>query len=248
LIVKVFQQMTGAQLILAVDDRHVTAMRQNFADTPVISKSSDLGLIAGRVAGFLLARDALAEVVRSESDFRMVAAQTFVAPPALPQAQARTRSVLAVAWKTTNRRQRRFRNLPIEAFATLLAGVDADFISAQHGVTPAEKAFLARRLAGRIRFDAIDPSGDLASIAAGLAACNGVVTVDNSVLHIAGAFGVPTLGLLAVPSYWAWPAAGPDSRWYASVRLVHQRDPGRWSDVLTEAQAILRDWRGGDFA
>lgn len=217
LVAKAFQHQTGTRLMLAVGDRHVSEMRSNFPRTEVIGKTTDLRQFAGRVAGYLLARDALAQVVRTESGFAHVAARTFVAssalPPAVLRAPARSRPVLAVAWKTTNRRQQRFRNLPIAAIAMLLAGINAYFVSAQHGATPAERAFLSRRLGDRIRFDRIDPSGDLASLAGGLAACDGVVTVDNSVLHIAGAFGVPTLGLLAMPSYWAWPATGPDSRW-----------------------------------
>jgi hypothetical protein len=248
LVVKAFQRRTGARLILAVDDRHVTTMTENFPGTEVVAKSADLRPIAGRVGGYLLARDVLAEVVRTEADFARVAEQTFFAPPAEAQTGARSRPVLAVAWKTTNRRQARFRNLPIAPLADLLAGIDADFVSAQHGVTPAERAFLSRRLSGRIRFDLIDPSADLATIAGGLTACDGVLTVDNSVLHIAGAYGVPTLGLLALPAYWAWPVSGPGSRWYASVRLLHQQVPGRWNDVLDETRAVLQSWRGGAFA
>ncbi len=248
LVVKAFQRRTGARLILAVDDRHVSTMTENFPGTEVVGKSGDLRAIAGRVSGYLLARDVLAHVVRSEADFARVAENTFFAPPAAWRDGVRSRPVLAVAWKTTNRRQAKFRNIPIAALADLLAGIDADFVSAQHGVTPGERAFLSKRLPGRIRFDLIDPSGDLASIASGLTACDGVLTVDNSVLHIAGAYGVPTLGLLAVPAYWAWPVSGPGSRWYASVRLLHQQAPGRWNDVLDETRAILQSWRGGAFA
>lgn len=247
-VIAAFQPQAGADLVLAVDERQVTAIRQNFPGTAVVAKSSDLRPLVGRVGGYFLARDALTEVVRSEADFVAVAARTFVPPAAASLARPRTRPLLAVAWKTTNRRQRRFRNLPIREFAALLSGIDADFVSAQHGTTELERRFLARRLDGRIRFDAIDTSGDLASLSAALAACDGVVTIDNSVLHIAGGFGVPTLALLAVPSYWAWPVEGPDSRWYPSVRLVHQKTPGQWADVLSEVRAILSDWRGGRFA
>jgi hypothetical protein len=247
LVLKAFQRQTGAALILAVDDRYVSAMRKNFSDAEVIGKSADLRAIAGRVSGYLLARDVLAMVVRTEGDFSRIAAQTFVCPHAGPRAPHRARRTLAVAWKTTNRRQERFRNLPIAQLAKLLAGIDADFISAQHGVTSAERVFLSRSLAARIDFDRIDPSSDLATIASGLTACDGVLTVDNSVLHIAGAYGVPTLGLLALPSYWAWPAAGSNSRWYSSVRLLHQRSPGCWDEVLHDTQAILKAWRGDRF-
>lgn len=246
-VIAAFQAQAGANFMLAVDERHVTAIRQNFPDTPVIAKSSDLRPLAGKVWGYFLARDALAEVVRCEADFAKVAGRTFLAPVAAPPSQPRIRPIIAVAWKTTNRRQRRFRNLPIGEFASLLSGIDADFVSAQHSTTRSEREFLTRRLDGRIRFDVIDTSSDLASLATALSACDGVVTIDNSVLHVAGGFGVPTLALLAVPSYWAWPVRGSDCRWYPSVRLVHQTVPGRWAGALSQATAILQDWRGGSF-
>jgi hypothetical protein len=246
-VVAAFQATAGTDMIFAVDERQVTAIRQNFPDTPVIAKSSDLRPLAGKVRGYFLARDALAEVVRCEADFAAVADRTFVAPGGAPPSPPRTRPLLAVAWKTTNRRQRRFRNLPIGEFASLLSGIDADFVSAQHSTSRTERELLTKRLDGRIHFDAIDTSGDLASLAVALCACDGVVTIDNSVLHIAGGFGVPTLALLAVPSYWAWPVSGPDSRWYRSVRLVHQTVPGDWAGALSEVKAILGDWRGGRF-
>jgi hypothetical protein len=248
LAVKAFQRRTGARLVLAVDDRHITTMIENFPGTEVVGKSSDLRSIVGRVGGYLLARDVLAHVVRTEADFGRVAEHTFFASPADMQTGVRSRPLLAVSWKTTNRRQGKFRNLPIEGLASLLASVDADFVSAQHGVTPAERAFLSKRLPDRIRFDLIDTSADVATLAGCLKACDGVLTVDNSVLHIAGAYGVPTLGLLALPAYWAWPVAGKDSRWYPSVSFLHQQVPGRWTDVLDEAKPILHAWRGGVFA
>lgn len=220
-------------MVLAADARLGEVLRASFPGCEVIDRKSDLSALAGRCSALLLARDALALVVRSQSDFEAVAAVSLTLPSARHRRAGR-RPQVAISWKTTNRTQGRFRNLPIEAFVALIARFDIDFHSAQHGHTAAEERSLRAALGDRIHFNTIDPNASVASLASSLASMDSVVTIDNSVLHIAGAFGMPTIGLLSVPSYWAWPASGPDSRWYDSVFLIHQQRAGEWSGALAE--------------
>ena len=79
----------------------------------------------------------------------------------------------------------------------------------------------------------------MATFVGELAGLDAVITVDNSLLHLAGGLGIPTLGLLTIPAYWAWPAEGPGSRWYDSVRLLRQQQPGDWGSVLSQLGAAL---------
>ncbi len=81
----------------------------------------------------------------------------------------------------------------------------------------------------------------MAAFADELLQLDAVVTVDNTLLHLAGGLGIPTLALISAPAYWAWPSAGTASRWYASVTLLRQATPGVWSDVLVALDRALRD-------
>jgi hypothetical protein len=236
-VVRAFQRRVPISLILAVDPRLVDIVGRNFPGTPVISREGDLGALRGRCSAYLLARDTLRRVITTEADFPALADEVFtVTPAALPES---TRPRVGFTWKTTNPGQGLYRNIPLDEFASLLAGFDLEYHSAQHGVRPAERAALVDKLGPRIRFDTIDPSASVGELAAGLRAMDAVVTIDNSVLHIAGAFDVATFGLLSVPAYWAWPLSGPSSRWYRSVTLFHQRRPRQWRDVLDELAAAL---------
>ena len=67
-----------------------------------------------------------------------------------------------------------------------------------------------------------------------------VVTVDNTLLHLAGGLRLPTLALISAPAYWAWPAAGTASRWYESVTLLRHATPGAWGDVVSALSQALR--------
>ncbi len=237
-VVKRLEEIHGLPMVLACDARLADVMRTNFPDCTVIDKESDLASLRGRCSAFLPARDALGLVVRSPADFVPIAASPFRLSESKPRMTGR-RPQVAVSWKTTNRTQGRYRNIPIADLAGLLARFDADFHSAQHGVTPQERRILEGALGGRIHFDTIDTKASVGALAASLAATDAVVTIDNSVLHIAGAFGIPAAGLLSVPSYWAWPAEGTDSRWYGSVSLIHQQRPGEWAGVLAELSDSL---------
>ena len=246
-IVLAFQKRRDIELILAVDNRLRNILSANFPGSKVIGKSDNIRPFAGKFQHFLMARDTLRHVVQSERDFAETSSTIFHLPKTTRPQQHSKRRQLAIAWKTTNRSQGRYRNLNLRKFVNFLKTFDYYYASAQHAVTRTERAFLKNQLGDRISFEAIDPSADIDVLAAQIASMDGVITIDNSVLHIAGAFGVPTLALLSVPSYWAWPMSGPNSRWYDSVTLIHQERPGDWEKVLEDTATILSQWDGGNF-
>lgn len=72
-----------------------------------------------------------------------------------------------------------------------------------------------------------------------VAALDAVVTVDTSTLHLAGALGVPTIGLIAAAPDFRWMLDRTDTPWYDSVRLVRQQKHGEWAPAITEAKDLL---------
>lgn len=71
-----------------------------------------------------------------------------------------------------------------------------------------------------------------------------VITVDTAVLHLAGAMGKATWGLLCYAPDWRYMLERTDSPWYPSLRLFRQERPGDWSaplDVVkTQLSALVR--------
>lgn len=66
-----------------------------------------------------------------------------------------------------------------------------------------------------------------------------VVAVDTSVLHLAGALGVPAFGLLPYQPDARWKISGSETDWYGSVRLFRQKSPGDWAGLFEEVvQAV----------
>ena len=73
---------------------------------------------------------------------------------------------------------------------------------------------------------------DFTDTAAAIENMDLVVSVDTSVLHLAGAMGKPVWALLPFAPDWRWMLKRQDSPWYPTMRLFRQKSPGCWSDVF----------------
>lgn len=67
-----------------------------------------------------------------------------------------------------------------------------------------------------------------------------IVSVPQSVVHLAGALGVKTLQLNPIESMWQAGVYGdPIMPWYKSVTNLWQKNSGTWDDVMEETVNIL---------
>lgn len=60
-----------------------------------------------------------------------------------------------------------------------------------------------------------------------------IISVDTSVVHIAGAIGKETWMMLPYRYEWRWGMEGEDNNWYDSVKVIRQPSPGAWAPVLS---------------
>jgi ADP-heptose:LPS heptosyltransferase len=89
-----------------------------------------------------------------------------------------------------------------------------------------------------------DALSDLDETAALMCALDLVVTVDNTVAHLAGALGRPAWVLLSFSPEWRYLAHGHDMPWYPSLRLFRQSRPGDWRAPLASIRAEMQQVRG----
>lgn len=94
--------------------------------------------------------------------------------------------------------------------------------------------------AGMTIGDWSDEIGDFYDTAALIECLDMVITVDTSVLHLAGALGKPVWLLSRYDNCWRWMGRRSDSPWYPSLRQFIQKEQGDWAGVMEEVSQALR--------
>ncbi len=82
---------------------------------------------------------------------------------------------------------------------------------------------------------------DFAETAAVMSNLDLIVSVDTSVVHVAGALGRPVWTMLPFIPDWRWLLERDDSPWYPTMRLFRQEKRGDWKGVIERVSQALTD-------
>lgn len=122
--------------------------------------------------------------------------------------------------------------------AILMAGLTrvtaCEFFSLQVGARAGELISLGAPL-----HDLTADVGDFADTAAMIDSLDLVISVDTSVVHLAGAMGKPAWLLSRYDCCWRWGQRRPEIPWYPTVRPYYQGQPGEWTQMLSKVEADL---------
>ncbi len=88
-------------------------------------------------------------------------------------------------------------------------------------------------------FDPMPGVRDFADTAAIIANLDLVVSVDTSVVHVAGAMGRPVFLLDRYDNCWRWLHGRADSPWYPSLTIFRQHRPLDWSAPLARMGSAI---------
>ena len=129
----------------------------------------------------------------------------------------------------------RTRSLALSRLAPLAQTPGVRFFSLQKG--PASEA--KEPPVGMDLIDMMGEVNDFADTAALIANLDLVISVDTSVVHLAGALGKPVWTLLAFAADWRWLLEREDSPWYPTMRFFRQPAIGDWDSVIGRVTAAL---------
>jgi Tfp pilus assembly protein PilF len=133
----------------------------------------------------------------------------------------------------------RERSVTLQHFAPLARAGGVTFFSLQKGMTAAQRGPVPE---GMHFVDLTDSIRDFSDTAALLAQLDLMITVDTSVLHLAGAMGRPTWALLPFSPPWLYPVGRRENPWYPGMRMFLQQSEGDWQPPLQELTQALMDW------
>jgi ADP-heptose:LPS heptosyltransferase len=66
-----------------------------------------------------------------------------------------------------------------------------------------------------------------------------IISIDTSLVHLAGALGKKALVLLSWCPDWRWLAEGTTNPWYPTATIVRQPTPGDWKSVMDQVSAVV---------
>ena len=144
--------------------------------------------------------------------------------------------LLGISWGSSNPDKL----LPdLKSWVPLLGWKSATFVSLQYGDIQKDLETLRELTGGRVIHDTeINQLVDLDGFAAQIAALDGVISISNTTIDMAGMLGVPTVHIRDDNfSSAIWPRSGP-SPWYPDMIFLYRgRRP--WSEVFAEARTRL---------
>jgi Flp pilus assembly protein TadD len=128
----------------------------------------------------------------------------------------------------------RRRSAGLASFQPLFALAGLSFVSLQAGHVAGQP-----RPPGLVMADPMPEVEDFADTAAIIAGLDVVVSVDTSVVHLAGLLGKPVFLLDRYDGCWRWLSGRRDSPWYPHLTIFRQQQPGDWSAPMASVAASL---------
>jgi hypothetical protein len=156
------------------------------------------------------------------------------------------RFLCGISWRSNSPVLGARKSLALQQIAYALVHPDVQLVSLQYGAVSHELAAL-RDSAGIdvLEVTSVDNSNDIDGLAALIDACDLVISISNTTVHLAGGLGKPTWVLLHHVPDWRWGLHDERSLWYPSLRLFRQRVNNEWEETLHRVRGHLVDLLAG---
>lgn len=134
------------------------------------------------------------------------------------------------------------RTVPLNWWQSILNVRDVEFVSLQYTDGAEPEIDSVNRLGYDIRQLPEARMEDYYETARAVASCDLIITVCTSIVHLAGALGVPCWVMVPKQPAWRYQSSGP-MPWYKSVRLYRQPEHGAngWIPVVQRIGLDLED-------
>lgn len=130
------------------------------------------------------------------------------------------------------------RSIPWPQLSTLLELEGIEFYSLQKGVYLSHDDINAGK---SFQQEVINNTKDFSDTASLIQKLDLVISVDTAVLHLAGALGIPSWGLLAYINDWRWGLICKETPWYKGMILYRQSSDRSWDSVITSVFSDLKN-------
>ena len=147
----------------------------------------------------------------------------------------KNKKICGLSWLSKNEELGLHKSISLEQLKDILLIKDIVFVDLQYSDTNQErKEFLKKYGVEIIKLDQVDNFDDLTGLTALIDACDFVLSVSNTTVHLSGAIGKKTYLMLpkGKGKLWYWSKDGQQSHWYKSVKIFEQDKIGHWEPVI----------------
>ena len=151
-----------------------------------------------------------------------------------------SKKLCGISWLSKADKTGLFRSIHLKDFISMVAKDDLLYVNLQYGEVDQEIAQVATELGITvINLDSVNKYDDIDGLAALIEACDLIISIDNTTVHLAGALGKDTCVLLPYSPEWRWMLDRKDSPWYQSLRLYRQPTVFDWGGAFAKLKEDL---------
>lgn len=151
--------------------------------------------------------------------------------------ESKEKPVIGIGWSSgIYRTGSKFRRVDLETLKPVLESIDAHWVSLQY--KPASRE-IDKFKKDNPHIDIVEYpfgtlSGDYDDTVAMIAAMDMVLAMHTTACHVAGGLGVPCWTIVPKNSQWRYGQGYEDFLWADSIKLIRQKETGKWGDVINK--------------
>ncbi len=230
----------ASHVTVVVEPRLVKTFKRSFPDIKVQAATEQLDehnfdsvIFPDRMLAHFLptesSPDALGDFLIANQEFAGQLRQKYLADPRCRG----HRRLIGICWHSSHFAKETPR---LDDWADLINRTKTGFVSLQYGnVNPHFEILGCENV---IADESINQLMNMDDFAAQVAGLDGVITIVNTLAHVAGALNVPTVVIRDDMLRREWPVTRDRTPWYPSVQIAG-KDGREWDAVLTEASVKL---------
>jgi len=158
------------------------------------------------------------------------------------------KKLVGLSWRSASVTWGGSKDLSLNDFLPILKDPEIQCISIQYADVADEIDKCNRENGTDLFLDrTFDPTEDVDTVLAQIAALDHVVTISNVNAHFAGSLQVPTEVILKRMALWHWHVNTNQSLWYPTVSLHREEEFNQWGNIITSIHKGLHaDQKSGN--
>jgi len=150
------------------------------------------------------------------------------------------RLICGISWHSQNSDIGASKSISLDALMRHLDLPECQWVNLQYGdMTPSVARVKTDLGVDILQCPSVDNRQDIDGLASLIDACDVIVSISNTTVHLAGALGKKVHVMLPFSADWRWLHNRSDSIWYPHVHLHRQTTPGDWGSVFAQVRDAL---------